>query len=230
MSAGITYFPQKDLNYPLSIGNLPAARYYNSDLSIWISVDPMSDKYPNLSPYTYCADNPVKLVDEDGKEIWEPDDRPFGRSNYEQSTQHFNSLTIEKSNKYISWGISVDVNLSISSIGYSAEVGYISDSKGNGSFYYSHGRSVGFEASIGLNGIYIFNSNFNLTDFEGNSMSINISDIRGISVSFITDHSYGTEKDCYSNKYCGLKLGVGFGAGASITHTRTKFFNISTKR
>ena len=45
------------------------SRYYNSDLSIWLSVDPMSDKYPSLSPYVYCADNPVKLVDPDGKEI-----------------------------------------------------------------------------------------------------------------------------------------------------------------
>ena len=42
------------------------ARYYSSDLSIWFSVDPMSDKYPSLSPYVYCADNPVKLVDIDG--------------------------------------------------------------------------------------------------------------------------------------------------------------------
>ena len=46
-----------------------SARYYNSDLSIWLSVDPLSDKYPNLSPYTYCADNPVRLVDEDGREV-----------------------------------------------------------------------------------------------------------------------------------------------------------------
>jgi RHS repeat-associated protein len=45
------------------------ARYYSSDLSIWLSVDPMSDKYPSLSPYTYCADNPVKLVDPNGEEI-----------------------------------------------------------------------------------------------------------------------------------------------------------------
>ena len=44
------------------------SRYYSSDLSIWLSVDPMSDKYPSLSPYTYCADNPVKLVDPNGEE------------------------------------------------------------------------------------------------------------------------------------------------------------------
>ena len=50
------------------------ARYYNSDLSIWLSVDPLADKYPGLSPYTYCANNPVKLVDPDGRGIWEFDD------------------------------------------------------------------------------------------------------------------------------------------------------------
>mgnify|MGYP003417759428 FL=1 len=45
------------------------ARYYSSDLSIWLSVDPMSAKYPSLSPYTYCANNPVKLVDPNGEEV-----------------------------------------------------------------------------------------------------------------------------------------------------------------
>ena len=39
------------------------ARYYDSDLMTgWLSVDPMADKYPGLSPYAYCAWNPVKLV------------------------------------------------------------------------------------------------------------------------------------------------------------------------
>ena len=45
------------------------ARYYDSGLSIWLSVDPMSDKYPSMSPYNYCANNPVILVDPDGNEI-----------------------------------------------------------------------------------------------------------------------------------------------------------------
>ena len=44
------------------------SRYYSSDLSVWLSVDPMSDKYPSMSPYVYCADNPVKLVDPNGEE------------------------------------------------------------------------------------------------------------------------------------------------------------------
>jgi RHS repeat-associated protein len=45
------------------------SRYYSSDLSIWLSVDPMSDKYPSLSPYTYCANNPVKFVDPNGEKF-----------------------------------------------------------------------------------------------------------------------------------------------------------------
>lgn len=45
------------------------ARYYSSDLSVWLSVDPMADKYPSLSPYVYCANNPIKLKDPDGRKI-----------------------------------------------------------------------------------------------------------------------------------------------------------------
>ena len=44
------------------------SRYYNSDLSIWLSVDPMAAKYPSFSPYVYCANNPVKLVDPNGED------------------------------------------------------------------------------------------------------------------------------------------------------------------
>jgi RHS repeat-associated protein len=49
--------------------NYFGARYYDSQLSVWLSVDPLSDKYPSLSPYTYCANNPVMMVDPDGRAI-----------------------------------------------------------------------------------------------------------------------------------------------------------------
>lgn len=46
------------------------ARYYWSEvLTGWLSVDPMADKYPSISPYAYCAWNSVKLVDPDGREL-----------------------------------------------------------------------------------------------------------------------------------------------------------------
>ena len=44
------------------------SRYYSSDLSVWLSVDPQASKYPSLSPYVYCADNPIILIDFDGQD------------------------------------------------------------------------------------------------------------------------------------------------------------------
>ena len=46
------------------------SRYYSSDFSIWLSVDPQAAKYASLSPYVYCANNPVKLVDPNGEEVY----------------------------------------------------------------------------------------------------------------------------------------------------------------
>ena len=65
------------------------ARYMDHELmTMWLSVDPMADKYPSISPYAYCAwnrptgghehrliksnivNNPVKLVDPNGEEVY----------------------------------------------------------------------------------------------------------------------------------------------------------------
>ena len=42
----------------------------HDQMTLWLSVDPMADKYPSISPYAYCAWDPVKLVDPDGRDIW----------------------------------------------------------------------------------------------------------------------------------------------------------------
>jgi len=42
-------------------------RYQDGRLGIWISVDPLAEKYPNVSSYVYCADNPVNIIDPDGR-------------------------------------------------------------------------------------------------------------------------------------------------------------------
>ena len=42
------------------------ARYYSSDLAIWLSVDPLASKYPSTSPYMYVLGNPIKFIDPNG--------------------------------------------------------------------------------------------------------------------------------------------------------------------
>ncbi|MBO4655992.1 MAG: RHS repeat-associated core domain-containing protein [Bacteroidales bacterium] len=70
------------------------SRYYSSDLSIWLSVDPMSDKYPSLSPYTYCANNPVKLMDPNGEEVYIYGNDDNKNTIVNSLNQHFENITI----------------------------------------------------------------------------------------------------------------------------------------
>jgi RHS repeat-associated protein len=44
------------------------ARYYDSRASVWLGVDPMWEKYPGISSYAYCHNNPIGFVDPDGED------------------------------------------------------------------------------------------------------------------------------------------------------------------
>lgn len=47
------------------------ARYYEPKLSLWISVDPSAEEKPWLTIYCYTRNNPIILVDPDGRDEWE---------------------------------------------------------------------------------------------------------------------------------------------------------------
>jgi RHS repeat-associated protein len=49
------------------------ARYYDSDLSSWLSVDPMASERSWVSPYSYCQNSPVMRVDPTGALDGDPD-------------------------------------------------------------------------------------------------------------------------------------------------------------
>lgn len=45
------------------------ARYYESRLSLWMSVDRFAEKYPATSGYNYAINNPVRYIDINGDSI-----------------------------------------------------------------------------------------------------------------------------------------------------------------
>ncbi len=42
------------------------ARFYEPALGRWQTVDPLAEKRNSLSPFTYCANNPLLFIDPDG--------------------------------------------------------------------------------------------------------------------------------------------------------------------
>lgn len=46
------------------------ARYYEPRLSLWMSVDQLAEEACDISPYIYCNQNPITMIDPDGKKAW----------------------------------------------------------------------------------------------------------------------------------------------------------------
>ncbi|MCQ2082471.1 MAG: RHS repeat-associated core domain-containing protein, partial [Lachnospiraceae bacterium] len=44
------------------------ARYLDPTGTMWLSVDPLFEKYVGMSPYGYCAGNPVRYIDPNGED------------------------------------------------------------------------------------------------------------------------------------------------------------------
>ncbi|MDY6277240.1 MAG: RHS repeat-associated core domain-containing protein [Bacteroidales bacterium] len=46
------------------------ARWFTPKRAHWTTMDPLAEKYYSISPYVYCAGNPVNIVDPSGKKIY----------------------------------------------------------------------------------------------------------------------------------------------------------------
>jgi hypothetical protein len=65
---------------------------YTSAQAIWLSPDPLLDKYPYISPYAYCAWNPVKNIDPDGRIIiFAPGTTPTQKKQFWQTVRYLDS-------------------------------------------------------------------------------------------------------------------------------------------
>jgi RHS repeat-associated protein len=74
-----------------------SARYMDPRLSLWLSVDPLAEKYPGVGSYVYCYNNPVKFVDPDGRAIR----IPSGASGRESALSLLHGTLTHSESKYV---------------------------------------------------------------------------------------------------------------------------------
>ena len=82
------------------------ARIYDALLTRFTTQDPLSEKYPDISPYASRANNPMKYVDEDGEDIFVIDNVSGGiLKRLEDNTQDLFIVTTE-----YEWNKSPDIS------------------------------------------------------------------------------------------------------------------------
>ncbi len=67
------------------------ARFQDPQLGVWHNIDPKAEKYISGSPYIYASDNPIIMIDPNGKDAVIYDEK--GRK---VATFHNDNITIEK--------------------------------------------------------------------------------------------------------------------------------------
>ena len=71
------------------------ARYQDPRTSVWLSVDPLFEKYPGISPYAYCLNNPLKYTDPTGMEV-EADELSQNNIKYTLTNQEAKYVRFDK--------------------------------------------------------------------------------------------------------------------------------------
>nr|WP_294931141.1 RHS repeat-associated core domain-containing protein [uncultured Flavobacterium sp.] len=100
------------------------ARYLDMKTSLWLSVDPLTEEQPNKGSYQFCSNNPINLIDPDGRKErpndykgemgkgdWRVDDRINGSDvwknansyNLQQEKGYNEYTSIEQRTEFYKW-------------------------------------------------------------------------------------------------------------------------------
>ena len=69
---------------------------YDPHICRWLSIDPMAENYKDITPYVFCANNPVNLIDPNGMD-WYSFEARSEKDNVEKTFHYFDrKLTKEE--------------------------------------------------------------------------------------------------------------------------------------
>ncbi|WP_197027659.1 DUF6443 domain-containing protein [Prevotella sp. 10(H)] len=213
-----------------------SARFYEPGIGRFSTVDPLAEKYYSISPYAYTANNPIKFIDPDGKQVGFPITSPLGNK-----TQVNQAYLNQKYPYGASMGKKIEealYNMAPTAVGISvggkAALGAFAEGKlsmyivikgkDSGPQFYATG-SVGVETNVELSAnavvetVHAENENrFRGSDMEGPSTEISL-DVAMPTSKFVS----GSVSKAQSKSKHGGKID-NYGVGASVGVGTDKLF------
>jgi RHS repeat-associated protein len=131
------------------------ARYYSSELGIWISTDPLADERPSYTPYNFCRNNPIVLTDPSGLLDDEYEINKKGEISKVNDNKHY----VERDGKQVeidkltnNKGESIDVTAGVLGVDQKSEIyesytGFSNETEAE-NFYYFTAESSNVEWTI----------------------------------------------------------------------------------
>jgi RHS repeat-associated protein len=205
------------------------ARIHSPSIGRWLSVDPLAEKSPNISPYAFVSNNPINRIDPDGKQ-----DYPFqylfralgGIAGWLAKKTESNIFVSLSANFKASGGTNKD-DKSVTEVG---ELGMAVDRLGNYALFASstigESKYAGVSMGAGVN-VGIANQYGNISDLAGTSnvigAEVGLFLFGDVSVSS-TDPNYKFSGKSYDGKFGGASFGTGVGKslGAGTYQMQTK--------
>ena len=181
------------------------ARHYDATLGRWLVVDPLAEKYYDLSPYIYCNNSPIRYIDptgEDWKDAWPHLQKSFSGN--------------------VSLGFRVGISANVSSLKVGADINAGSVELGSDGCKLTQGVGI----DVGPIGVSVNESVYHIDDYlveRKKSASVNIIGITIGNDKTTTYDSTGryykeveNKTDSQMNYSVGLSAVAGLGVDVSV--------------